>query len=782
MPEKALAYAQMAQETAKQLTGSYQQWTAFLTTAARVYKYPYTEQLMIFAQQPDATACAEYGLWTNTMGRYVRRGSKGIALIDTAGETPRIRYVFDVSDTGGRESSRRLNLWSLEDRYLDAVQDTLRKEYDVNESSLPDQLETITTRLATQYWEENQRDILDIVDGSFLEEYDEYNVGAAFRQAASVSITYMLMSRCGFEPENRFGHEDFMSIFDFNTPQAVAALGTAVSQTSQRVLRQIEVTIRNAERSMEHERIDEQSDLSAGRRRAAAQRDPGRNGDEAPGQVRQDAEEVSPGEPARVIQFSGIQREAAGASAGDRGDGAGEARADDSRNEGESGPDRAAESGESTAVGGPDERPEAAGRGDPAGGTDLQLTDEQPEEPAQETIEQPITESAEENNASAFSFPEMQTEQQSFFSMPEQPSGPIRVERPRAYISIHYPQDVVDTAMSIGANDPDSRFKIAAFFMKDKTDEENADFLKNHYGTNGAGFYIDGKPYAIWYNEDGLRLSRGTSAFGNMSRLYEWGQVAVLIRRLLDEGHYLSQNELERVPEFEREEIAERMLFLQHDVDTDAEKTQYLPALNAIANSPEGFPGAKSLMVQMLTQQDVVQVLTNEMADFVSAYAKDRNLLRFHYHQPDQILNRLRDLQREQLSFSAAPDFHPQHQYFISDDEINNLLRGRTDDHEYRLGVYSFFLSHLEAKDREKYNRLKEQYPDALIGFEQQGSYEFYGEDAKLAALLLNAKLFQKEIPGGHVEAMGMTYILPANSLTERMRKQSTCEKKITFP
>ena len=172
MPDKALAYAQMAEDTAKELTGSYQRWTAFLTTAARVYKYPYTEQLMIFAQRPDATACAEYGLWTNTMRRYVRRGSKGIALIDTSGNTPRIRYVFDVSDTGGRADSRSPNIWRMKDRHMDDVAAMLQREYGANEPLLVQQFDTVATRLATQYWEENKRDILDIVDGSFLEEYD----------------------------------------------------------------------------------------------------------------------------------------------------------------------------------------------------------------------------------------------------------------------------------------------------------------------------------------------------------------------------------------------------------------------------------------------------------------------------------------------------------------------------------------------------------------------------------------------------------------------------------
>ena len=211
---------------------------------------------MIFAQRPDATACAEYDLWKNTMGRYIRRGSKGIALTYQDGNITRVRYVFDVSDTGRRDNSRSPFVWQINDANEDAVHAMLEKEYGLDTGSLPDKLEIIATRLSTAYWEEHRQDILDIVDGSFLEEYDEYNVGAAFRQAASVSVTYMLMSRCGLEPEEHFGHEDFMSIFDFNTPEAVAILGSAVSEMSERVLRQIEVTARNAERSKENERTD----------------------------------------------------------------------------------------------------------------------------------------------------------------------------------------------------------------------------------------------------------------------------------------------------------------------------------------------------------------------------------------------------------------------------------------------------------------------------------------------------------------------------------------------
>ena len=254
MPANALAYVQMAEDTTKRITGSYQDWTAFLQTAARLYKYPYHEQLMIFAQRPDATACAEYGLWNKTMRRYVRRGSKGIALIDPSRDTPRIRYVFDVSDTGTRQNSLTPFLWELGEQHVDAVHTALENRYGISNPALVDQLQTIAGTLAREYWEENKKDILDIVDGSYLEGYDEFNVGASFRNAAAVSISYALMSRCGMEPDAASTHEDFMSVFDWNTPETITALGTAVSQISEQVLRQIEITVKNVERSMQNER------------------------------------------------------------------------------------------------------------------------------------------------------------------------------------------------------------------------------------------------------------------------------------------------------------------------------------------------------------------------------------------------------------------------------------------------------------------------------------------------------------------------------------------------
>ena len=377
MPTKAEQYAQMADQVARQLTGSWQEWAGFLTTAARLYKYPFHEQLMIYAQRPDATACAEYDLWNNRMGRYVRRGSKGIALVDDSGDRPRLRYVFDISDTGTREHSRTPWLWTMNEEHTAPVMAMLERNYDVSGGDLAQQLADVAAKLAEEYWADHRRDILPIVDGSFLEEYDEYNIEVQFKSTAAVSITYALMSRCGLEPEQYSSHEEFMASLDFNTPATVGALGTAVSQINQQVLRQIGVTIQNYERAKGAERSathGKQPDLHEERRLPDPRPEAVRTAGEAPGQVRQDAQSVPEGTPAHPLQPAADEREAVPAPSGDRRDREQPSGADDAPAGGGSGRDGAAESQRPHAVGGPDEHLQGPGGGDPAGGTYQQLT------------------------------------------------------------------------------------------------------------------------------------------------------------------------------------------------------------------------------------------------------------------------------------------------------------------------------------------------------------------------------------------------------------------------
>ena len=254
MPNKIQQYTELAAHTARQVTGSMERWTAFLDTAARLYKYPFNEQIQIYAQRPDATACADYTLWNERMGRYVRRGSKGIALVDNNGNDSRLRFVFDVSDTGGK---RRPYLWQYRPEHEAAVSMALEDQYGITaQNGLEQQLENVAAELVDLYWDDRNQDILDIVDDSFLADYDEFNIRASFRSAASASVAYTLMARCGLEPRERFDHVDFQDVFDFNTEPLIYALGSAVSSVSEEVLRRIEVTIKNYERERrsEHER------------------------------------------------------------------------------------------------------------------------------------------------------------------------------------------------------------------------------------------------------------------------------------------------------------------------------------------------------------------------------------------------------------------------------------------------------------------------------------------------------------------------------------------------
>ena len=369
-------YSAMASYTATHLTDSWQRWTAFLTTASRLYKYPFHEQLMIFAQRPDATACAEYDLWNDTMRRYVRRGSKGIALVDNSREKPRLRYVFDISDTGLRKNSRHPFLWELRPEHEEAVAQALTERFGAPpENTLAEQLESIAAQLVSEYWVEHKQDILDIVDGSFLKDYDEFNIGVQFRNAATVSITYSLLSRCGLEPEGYFDYEDFLSIFDFNTPEAVAALGTAVSQSNQQVLRQIGTTIQNYERAKFAERSvthGEQPDLHEERRLPDPRPETG--GNEAPGTVREDAPGLSEGAEAGSVQRHDGERETVPAPERDRADHEPAAGADDAGADAGGGRDGGTESPRSDDLGGADEHLQSPGGGNPSDGTYIQLT------------------------------------------------------------------------------------------------------------------------------------------------------------------------------------------------------------------------------------------------------------------------------------------------------------------------------------------------------------------------------------------------------------------------
>ena len=374
MPSKTEEYLALAQRTANGLTRYWESWTDYLTTASRLYKYPFADQLMIYAQRPDATACADYDIWNNRMNRYVRRGSKGIALLDESSGYPRLHYVFDVSDTGVRRNSRDPERWEMNDDLFKPVSEMLTAEYGISHERLSQQLVNIAEKLVNDYWDNNSGDILNIVDGSFFDDYDSSGKELQFKAATTMSVTYTLLERCGFEPEGYFDKDDFQAIHTFSTPDAVYALGAATSDISREVLRKIERTVKTTTRRRNVERMEEyeqQSELHEDRGLPAPEPDPQPAEDPA-GQVRQDAPElpeaVSPG----TVQFDAPERDAVPASDGTGADGREPDAADDGRTaEAEPGPGQSAEP---TDVGAAHEQSESAGRGTGDDGADLQLS------------------------------------------------------------------------------------------------------------------------------------------------------------------------------------------------------------------------------------------------------------------------------------------------------------------------------------------------------------------------------------------------------------------------
>ena len=375
MPNKTQEYLNLAQQTAKELTRYWENWTDYLTTASRLYKYSFADQLMIYAQRPDATACADFDIWNSRMNRYVRRGSKGIALLDESSGFPRLHYVFDVSDTGVRRNSRDPEVWQYNDDLKQPVSEMLAAIYGISGERVSQQLADVAGKLVADYWDNNGGDIRAIVDGSLLMDYDEAGVEMQFKSAATMSVTYTLLERCGFEPAGWFDKDDFQAIYNFSTPDSVYALGAAVSDMSREVLRNIERTVkttirrRNNERS-QHE-YEQQSELHADRGLSSPEPDPASAEDPA-GQVRQDAPELSEATAPGAVQHDAPEREPVPDPDRTGADRSSDEEATDGRFAGEEpGPGQGEES---DGVGTAHEQPTGAGRGSDSDGTDLQLS------------------------------------------------------------------------------------------------------------------------------------------------------------------------------------------------------------------------------------------------------------------------------------------------------------------------------------------------------------------------------------------------------------------------
>ena len=570
MSQKTLYYAQLAEDTARRLTGNWERWAGFLATAGRLYKYPYPDQLMIYAQRPDAIACASYDVWNDRMNRYVRRGSKGIALLDDAGDRLRLRYVFDLADTGTRSNSRDPWLWTLEDRHRIPVAAMLERRYGTAATDLPQQFADAAGTLADAYWADHGQEIGGILANSMLEEYDELNRGLAFKRAVTASTTFALLSRCGYAPENHFGAETFRNIYEFNTPATVAALGTAVSESSREVLLQIAAVVRQVERDIAEERRlwDEQHSIAVHAERGLS--GPEHRAEpavDAPGQVWADTENLSEGEPARLLQPPAPEREAVPAPGGDRPDSEGPlGPADGGAAETEPGP---GQSGAADGLGAAHERSENAGRGNNPERADLQLSFFATEA---EQIAQ-IDQRAETEQVSAFSFSEADWR----------------------------------AALASGSGFENGKERIAGYYADNHTQKERIEFLKQEYGTGGCSWtFQDGSSGFLDYDASGVKLRSYPK--GQEQRL-KWSEVEKRIHVLIATGQYRDEAE-QTVPtegEILREKLAERGIVNGQLVDL--EKLDSDPFIRQVVADAEATKETVSAQFQKtLTAEDVTDI------------------------------------------------------------------------------------------------------------------------------------------------------------------------------
>ena len=511
MPSKTEEYLALAQRTANGLTRYWESWTDYLTTASRLYKYPFADQLMIYAQRPDATACAEFDIWRNRMNRYVRRGSKGIALLDESSGFPRLHYVFDVSDTGVRRNSRDPEMWQYNDDLKQPVSEMLSMTYGISGERVSQQLADVAGKLVADYWDNNGEDIRAIVDGSLLTDYDEVGVEMQFKSAAAISVTYTLLERCGFEPAGWFDKDDFQAIHTFSTPDAVYALGAATSDISREVLRKIERTVKTTTRRRNVERMEEyeqQSELHEDRGLPAPEPDPQPAEDPA-GQVRQDAPElpeaVSPG----TVQFDAPERDAVPASDGTGADGREPDAADDGRTaEAEPGPGQSAEP---TDVGAAHEQSESAGRGTGDDGADLQLSFLDANIPTEAQQIEKIDRAESEKTPSAFSLSQSEIENE---------------------LRRH------------GSGFAGGKQRIMALYQTQPDRKLRAKALAKEYGIGGHSHdFLDGSRGFVNHDWKGLKFDHYPD---HQKITLKWAQVEKYIDLMIQSDRYLTDEEKEQ--------------------------------------------------------------------------------------------------------------------------------------------------------------------------------------------------------------------------------------------
>ena len=715
MLSKTEEYLALAQRTANGLTRYWESWTDYLTTASRLYKYPFADQLMIYAQRPDATACADFDIWNNRMNRYVRRGAKGIALLDESSGFPRLHYVFDVSDTGVRRNSRDPEVWQFNDDLKQPVSEMLSKTYGIGGERASQQLADVAGKLAANYWDNNGGDIRAIVDGSLLMDYDEAGVEMQFKSAAAISVTYTLLERCGFEPAGWFDKDDFRAIHEFSTPDSVYALGAAVSDMSREVLRNIERTVkttirrRNAERS-QYEYEQQERDLLDRRGLPAPEPDP-EPAPEAAGQVRQAAPDLPEGAAPSAVPHDADEREPVPAPDGGGADGR-EPDAADHGAASETDPGTG-QGAEPDGVGAAHEQPESAGRGTGADGADLQLSFLDANIPTEAQQIEMIDQAESEKTPSAFVLSQAEIENE----LRRHGSGFVGGKQ---------------RIMALYQTQPDRSLRVKA--------------LAKEYGIGGHSHdFLDGSRGFVNHDWKGLQFDHYPD---HQKFTLKWAQVEQYIDLMIQSDRYL----------------------------TDKEKEHYSPPAPVSTKPDATLTRAKNLIREFCQEEYDSEPDFSDLSkiDIAYTYATDEEI-------PIQVNVDLIGYRVERYLGEVLID---QRQYESLEELTETELEAL--DFSELVSVTDEELEHYHSNAEERpallplaavteYNTLKEQHPDALVGFEQNGQFEFYGEDARKVCELVGGKLLEKETALGTVPVTGF----PSDQWVYRAKQLWQCGENV---
>lgn len=711
---------ELAQQNARYVSNSPQDWMSYLDVAARLYRYSFTDALLIHAQRPDATACAELELWNQKMSRWVNRGAKGIALLDDTGPRTKLRYVFDIADTHLVRGGRTPLLWNLDSHeHEQIILDHLADTYGLSQT---DSMNTALMEVAQQLTADNLDEAMDglayEVAGTFLEELDEDNIRVRFRELMTNSIFYTLSRRCGQEPMDVLDDDDFIRIVDFNKLPVLSFLGNAVSEQCEAVLFDIGREMRKIYKKEITQQLEKSVDslyntntdfnalkretkenttkggqengvdvLPQGRLSVPESGREGRAADHR--EVRDAAQDVPEREPQELVSEYADERQAEPASGADRGS-SGEPGGNPAGQ-----PERevsGTEQGERPAgMGGAPEQPDDDGRGDRLEGIGVQLT-----EPA---TEQDLSE-AEEEIASAFSFPDLPTVEQQIRAI----EAPVRA---RYADEIALDSEVVDEILRTGSNRSKGQLRLIYNFMVEKTPEEYTEFVKNEYGTGGKGFEIGGAKYAVWFDDLGLRIAVGSTAGGGTiaNAFLSWEDVSNRIHELLRQGEYAPQAVLDAARQNALQEHAQTLAYMERDLaDGVAE---------AVFQDTEifrgGFPELTDRLAGLLDDTNFLTDLNDRLSALGEAYAEDKDLMRMHFYKPDKVAALFQQFAKPYQNFAARDGFHwNEYKKFITEDEINAYFTRGSNYSDSRLAIYSFFLNHEDKKERADF--LKEHY------------------------------------------------------------------------